>query len=87
VSLDNGHQFGLPKTLDLVESLKKDLTGKSLTKIKVDKHTCDARIALTGEFNLEIYISSSGYESYNISIKNKIYIGLGGGDIAIMDSH
>ncbi|WP_419803427.1 hypothetical protein [Mucilaginibacter sp.] len=86
VSIDNGHQFGLPSPLDLVEELIKELAGKILTKIEVIKDTFDLTLTLTDELKLDIYISSSGYETYDFSINNKRYIGLGSGDIAIFDS-
>ena|SRR5690242_21709406 len=85
VSLDHEQQFGLPKPLDLVEELKKKLSGKHLTKIEVIKDTFDLVLSLTDEHRIEIYISSSGYETYDFSIDHKRYIGLGSGNIAIMD--
>jgi hypothetical protein len=87
VSLDNGHQFGLPKPLDLVEEVKKELESKCLTKIEVIKDTFDLVLTFTHGLKLEIYIASTGYETYDFSINGKRYIGLGSGDIAIMDSH
>jgi hypothetical protein len=57
-----------------------------LTKIEVIKGTFDLVFTLTGGYRLEIYISSSGYETYDFSIENKRYIGLGSGDIAIIDN-
>ena len=86
VSLDHGQQFGLPKPLDLVEELTNKLAGKRLTKIEVIKDTYDLVLTLTGGFRLEIYISSSGYETYDFAVNNKRYIGLGSGDIAIIDN-
>ena len=86
VSLDNEQQFGLPKPIDLVEELNKILTGKRLTKIDVVKDTFDLTLTLSDELKLKIYISSSGYETYDFSINAKRYIGLGSGDIAIFDN-
>ena len=85
VSLDHGHQFGLPKPLDLSEEIKKRLSGKKLIKIHVDKDTVDLTLTLTDQFKLEVYIASLGYETYDFSIDDKRYIGLGSGDISIMD--
>ena len=86
VSLDHEQQFGLPKPLDLVEELTRKLSGKHLTKIEVIKDTFDLVLSLTDGHRIEIYISSSGYETYDFSIDNKRYIGLGSGDIAIFDN-
>jgi hypothetical protein len=85
VSLDHGHKFGLPKPLDLSEEIKKLLSGKNLIKIHVDKDTADLTLTLTDHFKLQVYIASSGYETYDFSVGDKHYIGLGSGDIAIMD--
>ena len=86
VSLDNEQQFGLPKPIDLAEELNKILIGKRLKKIDVIKDTFDLSLTLTEELKLEIYIASSGYETYDFSINAKRYIGLGSGDIAIFDN-
>lgn len=86
VSLDHGQQFGLPKPLDLLEELTKRLAGKHLIKIEVIKDTYDLVLTLTEGHRLEIYISSSGYETYDFSINNKRYVGLGSGGIAIFDN-
>ena len=84
--LDNNHQFGLAKPIGLVEELNRILSGQSLKKIEVIKDTYDLRLTLTNDLKIEIYISSSGYETYHFSIGGKTYIGLGSGDIAIMDN-
>lgn len=85
VSFDNEQQFGLPEPIDLVEKLRQELAGKRLIKIEVIKETYDLTLTLTEGFKIDIYITSSGYESYDFSINNKRYIGLGSGDIAIFD--
>jgi hypothetical protein len=85
VSLDNGQQFGLPKPIDLEKEVNKILSGQRLTKIDVIIDTYDLKLTLTYDLTIEIYISSSGYETFDFSIDGKRYIGLGSGDIAIMD--
>jgi hypothetical protein len=86
VSLDHEQKFGLPKPLDLVEEITRKLVGKYLTKIEVIKDTYDLVLTLTDRHRLELFISSSGYETYEFSVDNKRYIGLGSGDIAIIDN-
>jgi hypothetical protein len=86
VSLDNDQQFGLPKPIDLVEELNKILSGQRLKKIDVAKDKYDLTLTLTHDLTIEIYISSSGYETYDFSIDGESYIGLGSGDIAIIDN-
>jgi hypothetical protein len=86
ISLDNGHQFGLPKPLDLVEKITKLLTGKKLTEIKVHKDIADLTLTISGDIKIQIFIASSGYETYDFSFENKRYIGLGSGDIGIVEA-
>lgn len=85
VSLDHGQQFGLPKPVDLEEQIENKLSAQKLTKIEINKNTGDLSLLLTDEFKLEVYIASTGYETYDISVGNKRYIGQGSGDIAIID--
>lgn len=84
VSDDDGHQFGLPKPLDLVGELTKKLSGKSLLEIKVERDTSDLILSLTSGIQLEVFISSGGYETYNFSLENKNYIGMGSGGVTII---
>ena len=83
VSLDNGHQFGLPKPVDLIEELDNRLAGQSLLEIKIKADTADLLLTLTNNIQIEIYISSTGYESYNFTHNDKTYIGLGSGDVSV----
>ena len=85
VSLDNGEQFGLSSPINLIEILNSELSGKYLLEIIVNPYTADLLLNLTDNLQIEILISSSGYESYNFSIDKKIYVGMGSGDIAIFD--
>lgn len=86
VSLDHEQQFGLPKPINLVEELNRLLLGQRLQRIEVIKDTCDLKLILTNGFTIEIYISSSGYETYDFSIGGKRHIGLGSGGVAIFDT-
>lgn len=86
VSADNGQQFGLPKPVDAVSELSGLLTGQKLTNIKIKKNTADIILTLTAGYVIEIFISSGGYESYNLHTDNKQYIGMGMGDIAIFSN-
>jgi len=86
VSLDNGKQFGLPKPINLVEIITKILKTKTLKEIKINKETADLTLTFSNNIILEIYISSSGYETYSLSLKEKRYLGLGSGEIGIMKS-
>jgi hypothetical protein len=82
VSLDHGHQFGLSNPVDLSELIARRLSCKKLIKIEVKEDTADLVLTLTDEYTLEIFIASTGYETYDFSINGKRYIGLGSGNIA-----
>jgi len=85
VSLDNGHQFGLPKPVDISQLLTEALTGKTLLEIKVKQNSGDLVLTLTDNFEFEIFISSTGYETYNFTLDKKNYIGMGSGEIAVFN--
>jgi hypothetical protein len=85
VSLDHGHQFGLPNPINLVEEITSLLGGDILMELSVDADTADLTLLLTNNHKLEILIASAGYETYQFSIQNKRYIGLGSGEIASFD--
>lgn len=87
VSSDHGHQFGLPRPLDLEEEIINLLSGKTLIQIEVDNDTADLTLLITDDIKIQIFISSTGYETHEFAIDNKRYIGLGAGDIAILDNN
>ena len=86
VSFDNGHKFGLPEPVELVERITRELTGGSLLEIKVKQNTGDLLLTLTDNIQIEVFISSMGYETYNFTFADKNYIGLGAGEITIMSA-
>jgi len=85
VSLDQGHQFALLQPLDLIVNLTKLLTGKKLTEIKVDKDTADLTLTIADDIKIQILIASMGYETYDFSIDEKRFIGLGSGEIGLVE--
>ncbi len=86
VSLDHGHQFGLPKPLDLVVELGNLLAGKFLTEISIDNDTADLTLVISDGIKIQIFIASAGYETYDFSYLGKRYIGLGSGELAIIEN-
>lgn len=84
VSLDHGQHFGHPQPVDLVGKVTSLLTGKKLTEIRVDKDTADLTLTFTEEILIQIFISSSGYETYDFFIDEKRYTGLGSGELGIL---
>jgi hypothetical protein len=83
VSLDQGHTFGLETPLSIVEEVEKLLVGQYLTRIDIKEGTGDLVLKLTDGMQIQAFISSTGYETYNFNYGNKRYIGMGAGEIAL----
>jgi hypothetical protein len=81
ISNDHGHQFGLPKPVDLILDLKSSLDNKTLKEICVEKNSGDLYLNFDEDVKLIAYVSSMGYESFQFSANGKQFIGQGGGDI------
>ncbi len=85
VSLDHGHQFGLPNRVDLSQLLTDALTGMTLLEIKVKNNTADLLLTFSDNLEIEVFISSTGYETYNFCVDKMRCIGMGGGEIAVFE--
>lgn len=85
VSYDHKQQFGLPEPLDVLETATKMLGGKHLKEISILKPTGDLMLSISDGISIEIFITSSGYESYTFCFDNKGYVGGGSGEISIYD--
>jgi hypothetical protein len=86
VSSDHQQKFGLPKPLDLLEKITEKLFEKKLLEIRVNKDSGDLTLLISEDYELEILITSSGYESYDFSIEGRRYIGLGSGDVGLVEA-
>lgn len=82
ISEDHGHQFGLPKPVDLIKEVTEVLKNKKLQEIKVTE-TGDLNLIIEDNILIEFFITSMGYENYQFQINGLRYIALGGGDIDI----
>jgi hypothetical protein len=81
ISTDHRHQFGHAAPVDLVAALSDQLNGCILHAIIVKEGTGDLVLRFSKEKDLEVYISSSGYENYDLTIGSKRFIGLGSGEL------
>lgn len=84
VCSDYEQQFAHQETLDLVSMLNAELKDKVLNEIKVDKYSGDLTLTIQDDIRVEFYTSSSGYETYQLNYKGEIYVGMGGGSVAIV---
>jgi len=83
VSRDIEQAWGYSVPEDIIDKLTSELTGKCLKEIKVKPDSSDLELSLTDNLQIEIFISSIRYESYNFMLDNKNYIGLGSGEFGI----
>lgn len=83
ISNDHKHPFGLPKAIDLIPELKNNLDNKTLKEIQIEKNTGDLILSFEENVKLIAYISSMGYESYEVFANGKQFVAQGGGDITI----
>ncbi|MDR3716795.1 MAG: hypothetical protein P4L51_28640 [Puia sp.] len=54
-----------------------------MIELKVDENTADLTLVLTNGIEIQILIASASYETYQFSIADKNFIGMGSGHIAI----
>lgn len=84
-SEDHHQKFGLPQPIDLTKAVPEIFKNIHLKRIEVQDGTGDLILSFSDQLKIEIYITSSGYESYSFWIEDKRYIGLGGGKTAIFN--
>ncbi len=78
--MDHSQKFGMPEPIDAAVDAKKLLGGKVTTAII--EALGDVRITFGNKNELEIYISSSGYEAWTFEGSNRLLVAQGGGGIA-----
>jgi hypothetical protein len=83
ISLDHAQMFGHTEPVDLIAKLTQTLSGKMLVSIEFGQEG-DLLLRFTDELWLQVLVTSTGYESFSLSMNGHRYIGLGGGDIAIL---
>ncbi len=84
--MDQGHTFGLPKPEDLVGELNALLIGQILQSIDVHAGSGDLVLNLSGNYRIELFVTSMGFETTEFSIGGKRYIGQGGGNYLVADA-
>jgi hypothetical protein len=81
-SIDHGETFGRGTAVDLTVRLKQDLEGSRLRHIDIDDATGDLTLQFGERFQVQVFISSLGYESYDLIVQGKNYIGMGSSHVA-----
>ena len=64
-SFDHEQQYGLPAPIDAIETLQRELCGRSVVEAKLDGETGDLHFRFTGDIKLQVF-GFSGYEVWEI---------------------
>lgn len=82
-SEDDGQQFGLPAPVDAAAEVNRHLTGAVITDVRLQQGLLDLELCFSTGHVLQIIPDSAGYESWNVSGRNREYIAVGGGDLIV----
>jgi hypothetical protein len=86
-SEDNGHQFGLPAPVDAAAEVNRRLAKASVAAVELREGTLDLELHFDSGHVFQIIPDSSGYEAWDLSKGSSQFIAVGGGELAIFDSH
>jgi hypothetical protein len=80
-SQDHGQQFGLPEPVDAVSMTVDAFTGSKLRIVSIEEKTGDLNLTFDSGTVLQVLVSSSGYESFDLEVGTRRYVGVGGGRV------
>jgi hypothetical protein len=75
---DEGQLFGLDKPFSIRQYFSDKIMGQKITNISIGTPIADLRIFLSGEFIIEAYIDSGGYEGWSFGTSEISIQSLGG---------
>jgi hypothetical protein len=78
-SEDHGHQFGLPEPVDAHSSLLLILRDRTVSTAAIAPSSGDLSIDFGDQTRLQLLQTSSGYESWRLSVRGSETICTGGG--------
>lgn len=81
-SADDGHQFGLPAPVDAAAEVNARLTGAAVEVVELRAGLLDLELRFDTGHAFQIIPDSSGYEAWQLSIGNRQFIAVGGGELA-----
>ncbi|MBC7785432.1 MAG: hypothetical protein H7144_16485 [Burkholderiales bacterium] len=85
-SEDNEQKFGLRVPVDAASELTRHIANAKIESVQLRKHTLDLELYFETGHLLQIIPDSSGYEAWNAFDREKQYIAIGGGDLAIVSA-
>jgi hypothetical protein len=78
-SEDHGHQFGLPEPVD-ASSVQSGTVGVTVEAAAISASTGDLNVEFSGRAQLQLLQTSSGHESWRLSVQGTETICMGGGE-------
>jgi hypothetical protein len=82
-SEDDGHQFGLPAPVDVTAEVRSRLASAIVQGVELRQGILDLELHFNTGGILQILPTSAGYEAWELSLKDRLVIALGGGELAI----
>jgi hypothetical protein len=80
-SNDHNQKYGRKTPIDLQKEINKALKEQKINKVDRIEKSGDIKINFVNGLYLEAYTDSCGYESWEINWNDKIYVGMGQGEI------
>ena len=82
-SEDDGQKFGLPEPVEAATEVNRRLTGAAVDAIELRSGLLDLELRFSTGHSLQILPDSSGYEAWNVCCRNRLFIAVGGGELAV----
>jgi hypothetical protein len=82
-SEDEGQQFGLPAPVVAADEVRRRIVGSSVASVALRDGTLDLELRFQTSHVLQVLPTSSGYEAWNAGDGDRMYIAVGGGELAI----
>jgi hypothetical protein len=79
VSTNHDQWFGLTSPLNLTQEVINRLKSERLKRIEIMRETGDLHLTFTGDYVMEVLITSVNYECYELLINGERHIATGGG--------
>lgn len=80
---DEGQQFGLPTPVDAAEELNRRIANAKVESVILREYTLDFELRFDTGHALQVFPDSSGYEAWGARNRDKRFIAVGGGELAI----
>ncbi len=84
-SEDEGQKFGLPAPVDAAAEVNHRLNGASVGAVELQEGILDLELQFSTGHRFQIIPNSSGYEAWNLSRPNSLFIAVGGGELTIIE--